>query len=133
MGMLIHSYFSHGYIKQHEWVGLWRDCMRLNYNPVMDIQAVKKGISPSTLIPELLKYCTKESDLVADREWFLELTQQLHNMRAIATGGVLKEYLRELEGEQIESIGIDEGRLKEDYRRVLFGWWRSEHKYMIVK
>jgi hypothetical protein len=35
---------------------------------------------------KLLKYCTKESDMVADREWFLELTSQLHKMRAIATG-----------------------------------------------
>ena len=39
------SYFSHGYIKQHEWVTLWRECMRLDYNPVMDIQAVKRGSS----------------------------------------------------------------------------------------
>jgi plasmid rolling circle replication initiator protein Rep len=95
------SYFSHGYMKQSEWMELWRESMRLDYNPVMDVQAVKKGVNPSSLVPELLKYCTKESDMVADREWLLDLTAQLHNMRAIATGGVLRQYLREL-----ESLGI---------------------------
>ena len=126
------SYFSHGYIKQHEWVELWRDCMRLDYNPVMDIQAVKHGTSPSSLIPEVLKYCTKESDMVADREWFLELTTQLHKMRAIATGGVLKEFLKELEKEPDDLTGADENEVGEDYGRLLFGWRRGEKKYKMV-
>jgi hypothetical protein len=126
------SYFSHGYIKQAEWVELWRDCLRLDYNPVIDIQAVRKGVTPSCLIPELLKYCTKESDMVADREWFLELTKQLHKMRAIATGGVLKQYLRELEEEPTDLIGVDEDEVGEDYGRLLFGWRRSEKRYKII-
>jgi plasmid rolling circle replication initiator protein Rep len=126
------SYFSHGYIKQSTWVELWRDCLRLDYNPVMDIRAVKKDLNPSVLIPELLKYCTKESDMVADREWFLELTQQLHNMRAISTGGVLKEYLRELESEQIESVEIDANRVGEECGQLLFGWRHSDNKYRII-
>ena len=127
------SYFSHGYIKQHEWVTLWRECMRLDYNPVMDIQAVKRGSSPSSLVPELLKYVTKESDMVADREWFLELTSQLHKMRAIATGGVLKEYLRELETEPDDLIGEGDDEVDEDYGRLLFGWRRSEKRYKMIE
>jgi hypothetical protein len=106
--------------------------MRLDYNPVMDIQAVRQGTSPSDLIPELLKYCTKESDMVADREWFLELTSQLHKMRAIATGGVLKQYLRELEAEPDDLIGEGDDELGEDYGRLLFGWRRSEKRYKMV-
>lgn len=130
--MVPSSYFSHGYIKQHEWTALWRDCMRLNYNPIMDIQAVKHRRSPSSLIPELLKYCTKESDMVADREWFLELTTQLHKMRAIATGGVLKEHLRELEDEPADLIGEGDDELGEDYGRLLFGWRRNEKRYKMI-
>lgn len=126
------SYFGQGYVKQHEWTALWRDCMRLNYNPVMDIQAVRKGSTPSDLIPELLKYCTKESDMVVDREWFLELTSQLHKMRAIATGGVLKEYLRELEDEPEDLIGEGNDELGEDYGRLLFGWKRQDKKYKMI-
>lgn len=126
------SYFGQNYIKQSEWVALWRDCMRYDYNPVMDVQAVKKGINPSSLIPELLKYCTKESDMVVDRAWFLELTAQLHKMRSIATGGVLKQYLRELEEEPEDLIGEGEDETAEDFGRLFFGWRRDNKKYKLV-
>jgi plasmid rolling circle replication initiator protein Rep len=116
------SYFSHGYMKQSEWMELWRESMRLDYNPVMDVQAVKKGVNPSSLVPELLKYCTKESDMVADREWLLDLTVQLHNMRAIATGGVLRQYLRELEEEPRDLIG-------EGCEQLFFEWQSYCQKY----
>jgi plasmid rolling circle replication initiator protein Rep len=126
------SYFSYGYMKQSEWVDLWRESMRLDYNPVMDVQAVKKGINPSSLVPELLKYCTKESDMVADRVWFLELTAQLHKMRAIATGGVLKQYLRELEEEPEDLIGEGDDESVEDFGRLFFGWKSRIKKYQLV-
>ncbi|HEY9881901.1 MAG TPA: protein rep, partial [Leptolyngbyaceae cyanobacterium] len=90
------GYFGKNYIKQDEWVEMWRDALRVDYNPVLDCRAVKRGKQPMQLVPELLKYCTKESDLVADREWFLELTRQMHKLKCITTGGVLKEYLKEL-------------------------------------
>lgn len=125
------SYFGKKYIKQSEWVEMWRKSMRLDYNPVLDVQAVKQGDQPMDLVPELLKYCTKESDLVADREWFLELTRQMHKLRAIATGGVLKEYLRELEQEPEDLIG--EGDLPEESSSSLyFGWKRRDKKYKLV-
>lgn len=126
------GYFSgKNYLKQSDWVELWRKSMRLDYNPILDVQAVKKGSQPIDLVPELLKYCTKESDLVADREWFLELTRQMHKLRTIATGGVLKEYLKELEEEPEDLIGenetgeVDEGEL-------YFGWKRREKQYRLV-
>lgn len=126
------GYFSgKNYLKQADWVELWRKSMRLDYNPILDVQAVKKGSQPMDLVPELLKYCTKESDLVADREWFLELTRQMHKLRTIATGGVLKEYLKELEEEPEDLIGesetgeVDEGEL-------YFGWKRRENQYRLV-
>lgn len=130
--MVQSSYFTHGYMKQSEWVELWRESMRFDYNPVIDVQAVRKSNGPVDLIPELLKYCTKESDMVADRDWFLELTRQLHKMRAIATGGVLKEFLRELEQEPEDLIGIDETEVGEDYGRLFFGWRSREKKYKMV-
>lgn len=130
--MVPRSYFGKQYIKQSEWVALWRDCMRLGYDPILDVQAVKNGDYPSSLVPELLKYCTKESDLVADREWFLELTRQLHKMRAVATGGVLKSYLREIEEEPEDLIGKDEDDLGIDEGSLYFGWRREEKRYRMV-
>lgn len=126
------SYFGRKYLKQSDWVEMWRKSMRLDYNPVLDVQAVKQGSKPMELVPELLKYCTKESDLVADREWLLEITRQMHKMRAIATGGVLKEYLKELEDEPEDLIGKDDQAKLLDEASVYFGWKRREKRYRMV-
>jgi hypothetical protein len=129
--MVPSSYFSYGYISKAEWIKTWRDCMRLDYSPVLDVQAIKSGDHPASLVPELLKYCTKESDMVAEREWFLELTRQLHKMRCIATGGVLKEYLKDLEQEPEDLIGEgDEPSI--DDASVYFEWKRQDKRYRMV-
>jgi plasmid rolling circle replication initiator protein Rep len=125
------SYFGSKYMSQSKWVELWRSCMKLDYNPIIDVRAVKKGQQPMQLVPEILKYVTKESDMVADRDWFLELTRQMHKMRCVATGGVLKDYLRELEQEPDDLIGADElgeGLAGELY----FGWERQVKRYKQV-
>lgn len=127
------SYFGKKYVKQAQWVQMWRKSMRLDYNPVLDVQAVKQGTKPMELVPELLKYCTKESDMVADREWFLELTRQMKKMRAISTGGVLKEYLKELEQEPEDLIGKDEETELMDEVSLYFCWRRLEKKYRMIK
>ena len=126
------SFFGRGYIKKTEWIELWRDCVRLNYKPIIDVQAVKQGNQPMQFVPELLKYVTKESDLVADREWFLELTRQLYKMRLIATGGVLKQFLKELEQEPDDLIGESDDPPEEDLISLYFGWRRSEKQYRMV-
>ena len=127
------SYFGRGYIKKAQWIELWRGCMRLDYKPIIDVQAVKEGDKPMQLVPELIKYVTKESDLVADKEWFLELTRQLYKMRLISTGGVLKAYLKELEQEPENLIGDGEDdSIEEDLMSVYFGWKRVEKKYRMV-
>lgn len=128
------SYFSGpGYINQEKWVELWRSCARLGYAPVMDVRAIKRGRQPMELVPEILKYCTKESDMVADREWFLELTRQMHKLRCIGTGGVLKEYLQALEVEPDDLIHV-EGESKNngtDEGSLYFDWRRVEKKYRL--
>jgi plasmid rolling circle replication initiator protein Rep len=126
------GYFGKNYIRQDEWVALWRDSMRVDYNPILDCRAVKQGKQPMQLVPEILKYCTKESDLVADREWFLELTRQMHKMKCITTGGILKEYLQELEADPEDLIGEGELSEGEDEAKLYFRWQRPEKKYRMV-
>jgi hypothetical protein len=87
---------------------LWQQCLRIDYEPILDIRAIAKQHDPKVIIPEILKYQVKEQDLVANREWFLELTRQLHNTRAVAIGGVLRRYMQELEEEPEDLIGKDE-------------------------
>jgi plasmid rolling circle replication initiator protein Rep len=130
--MVAPGYFGKNYIRQDEWVEMWRRSLRIDYNPVLDVQAVKKGQQPMQLVPELLKYCVKESDLVGDRVWFLELTRQIHKMKAVVTGGVLKEYLKELESEPEDLIGEgEEGEA--DQGHLYFGWRRKQKRYKLVE
>ncbi len=128
------SYFSGaGYLKQDTWVEMWKQSLRIDYNPVLDVQAVKKGKQPMDLVPEILKYCVKESDLVADKEWFLELTRQMNKMKCVTTGGVLKDFLKDLENEPEDLIGKDdEGEELVDEGHLYFGWKRREKKYRLV-
>ena len=131
LAMVQPSYFSHGYISQAKWVSLWQQCLRVNYQPVVDVRAIKKHHDPKVLIPEILKYQVKEADLVADREWFLELTRQLHKTRAIAVGGVLRHYMRELEEKNQDLIGDSEDIDEVKDNSLYFGWNRRLHKYII--
>ena len=129
------GYFGgRSYIKQKDWVKFWRSCLRVDYDPVVDIRAVGRENSLVELVPEILKYSVKESDLVADREWFIELTKQMHKMRTVATGGVLKKYLNELEEEPEDLIGKDETKVKDEIDEVhlCFGWERQEKKYRLI-
>jgi plasmid rolling circle replication initiator protein Rep len=131
--MVPSSYFSgRDYLKQADWVEMWKRSLRLDYNPVLDVQAVKQGKQPMELVPELLKYCTKESHLVEDREWLLELTRQMHKMKCVTTGGVLKEYLKELEEEPEDLIGKDDECEADDEASLSFGWKRQEKRYRML-
>ena len=126
------SFFSHNYIRQDQWADLWCSCARLDYTPIVDARAVKQGKQPMQLIPELLKYCVKESDLVVDREWFLELTRQMFKLRCISTGGVLKQYLKALEQEPEDLIGESDDPDEVDEGSLYFGWRQKHKKYRLV-
>ncbi len=130
LAMVPPSYFSHGYLSQATWVELWQQCLRIDYKPIIDVRAIAKQHDPKVIIPEILKYQVKESDLVADREWFLELTRQLHNTRAVAIGGVLRRYMQELEEEPQDLIGKDEETDEVDEGSLSFRWKRQSKKYI---
>lgn len=126
------GYFGKNYIRQSQWVEMWKQSLRIDYSPILDVQAVRKGGQPMELVPELLKYCVKESDLVHEREWFLELTRQMQKMKAVVVGGVLKEYLRELEQEPDDLIGLEQDG-EDDEGHLYFGWRRNVKKYKLLQ
>ncbi len=127
------SYFSgQAYLSQKRWSELWQRATRLDYKPMVHVKAVAKHHNPQILIPEILKYQVKESDLVADRAWFLELTKQLHKTRAVSVGGVLRDYFRELEEEPEDLIGKDE-EVAVDEGHLYFGWKREKKKYKLIE
>ncbi len=104
----------------------------IDYKPQTHVKAIAKHHDPTVIVPEILKYQVKESDLVANREWFLELTKQLHKTRAVAVGGILRDYMRELEQEPEDLIGEDnQGEVDEGH--LYFGWKSKEKKYNLVE
>jgi hypothetical protein len=82
------------------------------------------------LIPEILKYQVKESDLVADREWFLELTRQLHKTRAIAVGGILRHYMQELKEKNQNLRSDNKEKDQVESGSVSVRWERKLNKYI---
>lgn len=134
------SWFTRDYVKHERWVELWRDCLRVNYAPNIDIRAVKTktGAMVSNVaeqlqsaVAETLKYSVKPEDMTDDPAWFLELTRQLHKRRFISTGGALKNVLQ-LDRETNEDLVIadDVGDGTDDGRRTAFAWDTGKHRYL---
>jgi hypothetical protein len=132
-------YFSGGdYVKQQRWRELWQRALKIDYLPVVNVKVVKHDKSKSDSLDgmigsvlEVLKYSVKESDLVADAEWLVELTEQLHKIRAVAPGGVLRDFLREDEPEDL--IRTDDDYPSDEVLQLMpelwFGWREKLRRY----
>lgn len=126
------SYFGVGYLSTEKWVQLWRKSLRVDYDPVVHVKAIKGDVCSPSMLSEVIKYQVKESDLIEDRDWFIELTKQLHKTRAISSGGILKEYLKELENEPEDLIG-DDGEDDDTLAHLYFGWMEHFKQYRQVE
>lgn len=149
------SYFSTGYVSQERWSTIWRECLGVEYKPIVDVRTVKpkKGtpedeqqLAIMAAIVETIKYSSKPSDslrspetlaltnTMTNQEWLVGLTKQLHKTRAIATGGLLKSYLKLLEEDPDDLIHVDENGLNEsdpDSPRLMFGWREKAKRYQM--
>ena len=145
------SYFSHGYLKQSDWVRLWRECLSVDYDPVVDVRTVKpkKGghvvdgmeleEAIKNAIAETLKYATKPDEILHDcenpesREWFYELTRQTHKMRFVASGGALKNAIKDekkITNQEMIQTGNDDEVEQTDEKRLNFTYYRNKKKYV---
>lgn len=104
------SYFrSKFYLTQEQITEMWKECMDLDYTPIVDLRAfksaTKKELAKSTA--EVAKYTVKDSDyLIRDSKGELDiertdkvvytLAEALFNKRLIAWGGVLKDIHKKL-------------------------------------
>jgi len=112
------SYFKgENYIPQKEWAELWRTAAGLDYDPVIDIRAVKPkkaklddkfgGLFDAIL--EVTKYPMKMADLLVNADWTKEYIKQMHRVRLTDVGGTLKRFIAELDDDdKTDLIHIDE-------------------------
>lgn len=123
------SYFKTGYLSHATWVNLWRESLRVDYDPSVHVARVK-GATPAVIIPEVVKYQTKVSDLTSDPDWLAGLSTQMHKLRSISTGGVLTDLLNELEDDPQDLIGeSDDPEALASEALLYFGWKRSSSRY----
>ena len=126
------SYFGHNYLNHDEWAELWQRSGRLDYKPQVSIRAVDKNHDPTILIPEILKYSVKESDLYKSKEFLLGITEQLYKVRRVSVGGILRSYMKKLEEEPEDLIGKNEENENEvDEGHLYFEWKCRDKKYRL--
>lgn len=150
------GYFKgRGYIKQAEWVELWREAMRVDYRPVVDVRVVKpkrEGQTVEAAVAESGKYAVKPTDwLLSDPDEACEVVETfdvaLRNRRLVGYGGLFREIRRELqmpdpESENADLIDIDEDGVSEDCRcsicqsgmmREMYKWHIGFRDYVLVE
>jgi len=133
--LMVHSYYFSGkyYVTQSRWAELWQECMRVNYRPIVDIRTVKArrgapGEKPlRRALAETLKYAVKPSDMHG--EWLIELTRQVHKLRFLASGGALKNVLRESE-ESEQDLLVADGDGEGGDPALFFNWRREIRRYV---
>jgi plasmid rolling circle replication initiator protein Rep len=132
------KYFAGAYyISQKEWVVMWRKALRVDYDPTAHVQSVKVLGDNGTIldaVKEVAKYTVKPDDLIAEDEWLIELTKQLHKTRAISLGGVLKQYLSEDDATNQELLLGDDSVTTLDQLvdpHFVANWDKSDSRYVI--
>ncbi len=152
------SYFTgRGYVPTREWVQRWREAMRLDYDPVCYAQTVKASpkrlaalheaakaagteVTPQAIrraalvsaVAEVAKYSTKAADLLAGGpEWLAVYVEQVHALKIITTGGVLKGIMRDLrEVEDENLVDVGDGHIEgEKIADVAYHWNRPRKGY----
>lgn len=103
------------YITQERWLELWRECMRDDSITQVDIRKVKPnpkivGQDLFGAVLETLKYGVKPADLKNSKPFLLAMTEQLHKLRFIDSGGALKGILKDekVSNEEMIKTGDDE-------------------------
>jgi len=130
------------YIEHEEWQAMWKQSMRVNYNPMVNIKIVRnikgKGIK------ETAKYTVKEVDYIVHEDKPLTdeivrtLDRALHARRLVAYGGLLRQIHKRLNlDENIDAeVNIDgeEETIKNEPKYLQEYKWSVGYKnYVLVE
>ena len=93
------------YLSQAQWRSGWKKAAKLDYEPMINIKAIKSSEEKKSLA-EALKYSIKPDDLFQiNREQLFQLTFQLNGVHSVNKGGVLRKYLKNVGDENVDYIG----------------------------
>ena len=135
------SYFkTPNYISQEKWGYLWMDALRADYVPSVFVSLVKHKTAMadsqealSAAVVETLKYAVKPEDMLTDVKFLYGITDQLHKTRFLATGGVLKDWMKEeMKNEELVNTGSSEEQteqINEEFPHMFFNWNTAQKRY----
>ena len=149
------SYFtSRDYISQKRLQALWKECLRVDYDPVVDIRRVKGRASPegedasgcdaAKAVAECSKYAAKAADYIIPDDWDLTvetvriLDAALDRRRLINYSGIFREVSRRLKLEDSEDgdlvkvgeeIRVDDSELV----RATYWWYSGYRQYYRIE
>lgn len=147
------SYFkSRDYISQKRLRELWRECLRVDYEPQVDVRRVKSkggddpsGCEAAAAVAECSKYAAKSADYIIPDDWDLTvetvriLDAALDRRRLITYSGIFREVSQRLKLEDCEDgdlikVGeelpeVDESELE----RVTYWWYSGYRQYYKIE
>ena len=112
------------YIKQEEFIQMWKKALKVDYLPSVDIRIIKSkngGDPIAKAVAETVKYPLKAVDLKdMNVKLFQELTIQMKAKRALAFGGIIKDYRKKLVLDDVEDGDLiyDDLKNEEIWKRI---------------
>ncbi|MYV17059.1 protein rep [Furfurilactobacillus milii] len=137
---------SDNYISQSEWTGYWQRAMKLNYVPIVNVEAVKPNVDrhKNSLLAsaqETAKYQVKSKDILTnnqeqDLQVIDDLEQALAGSRQISYGGLLKEIRKQLQLEDVENGDLintdsDDQDTDQVVREIVAKWDYQRNNYFV--
>lgn len=123
------NYFGKNYIKHSDFIRLWREAMKLDYDPNVHVEKVDETRIENA-VAEAAKYTVKDNDYIypndpiATDEIVEVLNLSLKGRRLIAYGGELKKLHKQVETEN-ENLRSDvQGAIFTYHWRVGYGYQR---------
>ena len=136
------EYFtSKDYIATREWVQLWRQALRLDYDPICDMRRMH-SMGNRKAVAEVAKYTVKDTDYVsrdpdATRQAVDVLSRALRGRRLMAFGGCMAAAARTLRQEELgegDLVHVDDDDLRDDVAAAIeiYRWDFGAAKYLLT-
>ncbi len=136
------SYFTKYYVTQARWAQVWREVMRLDYDPIVDIRAIRpksvKGPDGQIVqsvgalhaaVSEVLKYSTKAADLVNSPDWLAAYISQVHHLKFLTSGGALAGIFKDKPDDDLVHVDESADELGEAIARKRYDWLPKPKAY----
>ncbi len=121
------------YLSQQAWTSLWCEKLKIDTWASVNISAIPKNskVGVKNILSEIVKYCTKPTDLLEDRDWTISYISQILGLKRMTTSGLFRKYMRQLETEPGDLIGNDDKHeTSETIERYRWCW--KTYDYILV-